>query len=563
MTRKHLFWYILLILALSAPLTVQAADAIVGTGTAASCTEAAFDAALNTVKTTGGGTITFSCGGPKTIIFTAQKSITSNVTLDGGNLITLSGGSAVRLFHLTGTLSMRNIVLTNGFSNADGGAIVNQGTLTLDRTTIRNSNTSSAGSGGAIVSYGPLTITNSRFENNGAANGGALYLRFEAADALITSSLFINNRTTDTTNGWGGAILLWDGADVTVRATVFDQNQANIGGAFYNQFANSNATFEQLTVFTGNTTTNVGGAIYNYAGTVVVSDGLLDGNGSTQQGEGAVFNDTDGTVTIFDTTISNNTATNYGGGLFTRYGSVELERVLFSGNSAQIGGGLFSQYGPLYAANVTFSNNTTTGNGTAIYHQYGDGNLRHVTMQQNRSSSPGNSSLLVGWGTLSLKNVIIAQTGADYRSCQLSPFGQIISLGNNISSDGTCFFAEGGDRNNIDPLLGSLADNGGPTHTHMPLANSPAIDGGPCLAGIAVDQRGYQRPAGAACDIGAVEVGAIPTAVMVRAISAETTSTPILTGFTLLALLTIAFPRRSRTLTENHLDNNKLRRVQR
>ena len=58
----------------------------------------------------------------------------------------------------------------------------------------------------------------------------------------------------------------------------------------------------------------------------------------------------------------------------------------------------------------------------------------------------------------------------------------------------------------VEPLIASLADNGGPTNTHLPLAGSPAIDGGGtgCPAG---DQRGNARPAGLACDVGAVETG--------------------------------------------------------
>jgi hypothetical protein len=59
--------------------------------------------------------------------------------------------------------------------------------------------------------------------------------------------------------------------------------------------------------------------------------------------------------------------------------------------------------------------------------------------------------------------------------------------------------------------LGPLADNGGPTLTHMPLAGSGAVDAVPVgTAGLCdgtdpVDQRGVARPTGPACDLGAVE----------------------------------------------------------
>jgi hypothetical protein len=63
----------------------------------------------------------------------------------------------------------------------------------------------------------------------------------------------------------------------------------------------------------------------------------------------------------------------------------------------------------------------------------------------------------------------------------------------------------------VDPQLGPLGDNGGPTQTHMPLAGSPAIDTATSGGCPAADQRGIGRPADgngdgvAACDVGAVE----------------------------------------------------------
>ena len=69
-----------------------------------------------------------------------------------------------------------------------------------------------------------------------------------------------------------------------------------------------------------------------------------------------------------------------------------------------------------------------------------------------------------------------------------------------------------GDAVVVDPLLGPVADNGGPTPTNLPEAGSPVVDAIPagtavlCDGTIATDQRGFARPLGAACDIGAVEV---------------------------------------------------------
>ncbi len=61
------------------------------------------------------------------------------------------------------------------------------------------------------------------------------------------------------------------------------------------------------------------------------------------------------------------------------------------------------------------------------------------------------------------------------------------------------------------PLLGALADNGGPTLTHDPLLASPLRNSGACTtilgAPMIRDQRGWPRPMDAACEIGSVEWG--------------------------------------------------------
>jgi hypothetical protein len=88
----------------------------------------------------------------------------------------------------------------------------------------------------------------------------------------------------------------------------------------------------------------------------------------------------------------------------------------------------------------------------------------------------------------------------------------MLSEGHNIVADGSCELAGPGDAIGVNPALGVLADNGGPTLTHLPLAGSPAIDSVPAsvctglVSGPFSDQRGIARPQGAGCDAGAVEV---------------------------------------------------------
>ena len=104
--------------------------------------------------------------------------------------------------------------------------------------------------------------------------------------------------------------------------------------------------------------------------------------------------------------------------------------------------------------------------------------------------------------SMTLTNSILATNGTD-PSCS-DESGTMVNGGHNLGSDTSCVSA-GTSLASTEPMLGPLADNGGPTATMLPQPASPALDAGGTACGSA-DQRGVLRPQGAACDIGAVEV---------------------------------------------------------
>ena len=107
--KKHFLLLISLILTILLTTSPVLGGGVVGSGTSGSCTESALNAALS-----GGGSVTFNCGGSHTITFTSQKTITANTVIDGGGVITFSGGNSTRLFSVENgaSLTLQNVVLT-------------------------------------------------------------------------------------------------------------------------------------------------------------------------------------------------------------------------------------------------------------------------------------------------------------------------------------------------------------------------------------------------------------------------------------------------------------------
>ncbi|MFN2135665.1 MAG: choice-of-anchor Q domain-containing protein [Candidatus Promineifilaceae bacterium] len=469
-------------------------DAVVGDGTPQSCTEAAFESALATAQALGNQTVTFNCGAVMTILLTSPKTITAAVTIDGGNQITLSGGDKTPHFLVAassspdsdradagaataGDLTLENIVLSNGFSYVDGGSIENLGSLTLRHVVIQNSKTEPTYAGGAIANYGALTIENSQFDYNAAGNGGALYLVNADGSATITDTLFRGNTASaEVSTGWGGAIVLWDGALLAAKNTRFDSNTALAGGAIYGDTDDTTIALSEGTAIVANTAKN------GYSGGLY-STGHLD---------------------LSEVTVSNNS----GGGVYS-LGDLKAYGSTFSGNIAEGGAGLDNR-GKAVIENSTFSGNHG-GLGAGMINS-GTASLFFVTFSDNEGASgaslyhDGDSAQK----TLTLQNVILNQPpGGQNCGVEAGSVTQISSLGHNLSSDASCGLTQVSDMEDTDPLLGPLAENGGKTLTHLPAKESPAADHGLCLVGTTADQRGAPRPFGDACDIGAVEVGMI------------------------------------------------------
>ena len=148
------------------------------------------------------------------------------------------------------------------------------------------------------------------------------------------------------------------------------------------------------------------------------------------------------------------------------------------------------------------------GVGGGIYSS-GAGTALNLTLAANSvSGAPATSTggnLAVVGGQFSLRNTILANSPAG-GNCS----GTATDAGHNLSSDATCHFSAPGSMNSVDPKLGGLEANGGPTPTLALLPQSPAIDSGDDTNCPATDQRGVSRPQRLHCDIGAYELDGSP-----------------------------------------------------
>jgi parallel beta-helix repeat protein len=306
--------------------------------------------------------------------------------------------------------------------------------------------------------------------------------------------------------------------------TLIGGGNVNYGGAIDSQ---ESLTANNLIV-KGNTALNGGGGIFvSTSGKTIIQNSTISGNSASGGDGGGLYAATvgGGTTLIASSTISGNSA-NMGGGIYAptwRLGQITIQDSTISGNAATlIGGGIWNNTS--YGGTTTIQNSTITGN---------------VADSDSNGAGKG-GGLYVAGGTPSIASTIIAGN-IDHTQVAPDIFGAV-ALSNSLIGDSagsgqteapvgtpdTNGNLIGGPTHGvIDPKLGSLANNGGPTQTYALLTGSPAIDMGSNPANLTYDQRGasYPRVWGARADIGAYEYTPTPAAPAVTAISPATGST--------------------------------------
>lgn len=286
---------------------------------------------------------------------TASVEKVDDVTINGEPY---SAGGAMALVKVEGSIKDSDFSNNTNkhFNISSGGAlfVAEDSNITLENDVFNeNTATGKTAQGGAIYNEGTLTVEGGSFTDNSAA----------PADG-----------STVTVSNVGGAIYNADDAKLSINGTRFEGNTAAIAGAVNNQYDSSHITGITNAFFVNNTASlSAGGALRNQGTIDSISGTTFEGN--TAGNGGALWNGAGGTITnITDTTFTGNKSTNdaVGGGAITNAGDIEkINATTFTDNSAAGNGGAINNVkggkASITLSDTTFTGNTADGNGGALY----------------------------------------------------------------------------------------------------------------------------------------------------------------------------------------------------
>ena len=311
-----------------------------------------------------------------------------NGTVTGGRNPQNGGGFAidsavVRLEDLT--ITGNETVGGNGNGEVGGGGIyASHADVSMRNVTVsENSVTGKASDGGGIlVRYGSLTMNGCHVEGNAAPDcGGGMLLRHSVLN--VTKSFFENN-----TAKYGAGIYFGDTpneaekgcsgehnhliTDSTISGNKVSDSKNGIGGGMY-VGTTSNLTLRNSKLL-NNDGASQGGAIVAYSAGTIELDGVSISENTAASGAGILALCTAvGNTNIHllnGTAIDKNTATGYGGGIYANALantlSVTVENSSVSGNTAAGGAGIFTYKSGSAVINVDLQSGAVMHNNNAV-----------------------------------------------------------------------------------------------------------------------------------------------------------------------------------------------------
>ncbi len=377
------------------------------------------------------------------ILSSAKETTLSGMTIRNGSKVagTFDSGGGLYWDGGGGHLHLSDLIVEGSSSHYGGGIYLNYSAdddvVVLDHVIVRN-NTVSAAGGGLVVNFtdfpAGFDMVHCQVYGNTAFQGGGFYVQGSPPPPPFGGLQFFHIETTD-----------------------IYSNTAGHGAGFDSGLSGTNPVVFLNCNLHHNAAAFLGGGIENY-NTLAISNSTLYANTAGAQG-GGIYTE-GGAVTIVSSTISGNSVTNGtnagGGGIYNTVdtvhgtgGTLNLLNSTIASNSAVggFGGGVTNRSGTVIARDTIIAGNTATAT--------------------NSSSGPDFAGVL----TSSSSNYDLFGNSGGLRFSGAPPFASLF---------------------NVNPLLGPLQDNGGPTLTHALRPGSPALDAG--NGGPNTDQRGAPRP---------------------------------------------------------------------
>ncbi len=400
----------------------------------------------------------------------ANSSGSSEITLSGDIILTAP------LPPITGSLTIDGGGRSISGDDAHRIFDVNGGALTLSNVSLTKDNVSE-GRGGAILlrNGARVTIENSTFSHNRAKDGGAIYAN--GGTIRVVNSIFENNCAESVSvmlNSSG------QGADRETRSV-------DAEGCVHVTYHRSSLEHD---VEYGD-----GGAILLLNGAQASIEGSAFSENRATYGGAIAASSGDVKLTISGSSFDSNSVSIGGGAISADRGTTSISTSSFARNAADSGGGAVRVgIGALDISNSTFSENQTeSGAGALAIDGDATVTLTHLTFIDNWSLYRDSGAIQnQGSGKVTLRNSIVASRGGA-EDC----VGGLDQNIGNLSPDGTCAL-----RSSDDPLLGELS--GSPAYYPL-LDQSPAIDAAEADYCLASDLIGTPRPQNGGCDIGAIE----------------------------------------------------------
>ena len=253
-----------------------------------------------------GDTITFhSSLNGETLTLSSALAINDDITIDGDFMgndnsadITLSGGNATRLFHITGgTVNLEaltisngnstNIALSNGTERRGGAVRVESGaTLNLTNSTISSSIGGDSGAG--IASFGTLNVSNSLISGNTSSFGGGGGVAAFGGVTTITNSTITQNVGVSS----GG--LFTSGGSINVTgSTVSGNRQSGTSSSRFDEAFGFSGTISFSNSIVGNSggQTDLGGSI-SFSGPTILTSAFGSSSNVTVSTPASIFTST-------------------------------------------------------------------------------------------------------------------------------------------------------------------------------------------------------------------------------------------------------------------------------